>query len=74
MFIITLVERSQIDLVQHHTIQYIAATIGRSRMSIRNELHRCPEGDYCAITAQNHAVTCRHCCGLHSILTPKLVP
>ena len=28
MAIITLVERSQIELMQHHTIQYIAATLG----------------------------------------------
>ncbi|AKU58691.1 Transposase, IS30 family [Lacticaseibacillus paracasei subsp. tolerans Lpl7] len=27
MAIITLVERSQIELMQHHTIQYIAATL-----------------------------------------------
>ncbi|MDY0839749.1 PTS system mannose/fructose/sorbose family transporter subunit IID, partial [Lacticaseibacillus paracasei] len=40
MAIITLVERSQIELMQHHTIQYIAATLGRSRISIRHELHR----------------------------------
>ena len=46
MAIITLIERSQIELMQHHTIQYIAATLGRSRISIRHELHRCPEGDY----------------------------
>ncbi|EPD03575.1 integrase core domain-containing protein, partial [Lacticaseibacillus paracasei subsp. paracasei Lpp70] len=26
MAIITLIERSQIELMQHHTIQYIAAT------------------------------------------------
>ncbi|MCT3380062.1 IS30 family transposase, partial [Lacticaseibacillus paracasei] len=58
--------------MQHHTIQYIAATLGRSRISIRHELHRCPEGDYCAIIAQDHADTCRHRCGRHSILTPKL--
>ncbi|WP_418001007.1 hypothetical protein [Lacticaseibacillus paracasei] len=44
MAIITLIERSQIELMQHHTIQYIAATLGRSRISIRHELHRCPEG------------------------------
>ena len=72
MAIITLIERSQIELMQHHTIQYIAATLGRSRISIRHELHRCPEGDYCAIIAQDHADTCRHRCGRHSILTPKL--
>jgi hypothetical protein len=35
MAIITLIERSQIELMQHHTIQYIAATLGRSRISIR---------------------------------------
>ncbi|RNE05702.1 Transposase, IS30 family [Lacticaseibacillus paracasei] len=58
--------------MQHHTIQYIAATLGRSRISIRHELHRCPEGDYCAIIAQDHADTCRHRRGRHSILTPKL--
>ncbi|QHM32576.1 hypothetical protein C7M34_03242 (plasmid) [Lactiplantibacillus plantarum] len=51
MAIITVIERSQIELMQHHTIQYIAATLGRSRISIRHELHRCPEGDYCAIIA-----------------------
>nr|SDB01566.1 IS30 family transposase [Lacticaseibacillus paracasei] len=39
MAIITLIERSQIELMQHHTIQYIAATLGRSRISIRHELH-----------------------------------
>ncbi|WCZ17834.1 IS30 family transposase [Lacticaseibacillus paracasei] len=72
MAIITLIERSQIELMQHHTIQYIAATLGRSRISIRHELHRCPEGDYCAIIAQDHADTCWHRCGRHSILTPKL--
>ncbi len=72
MAIITLIERSQIELMQHHTIQYIAATLGRSRISIRHELHRCPEGDYCAIIAQDHADACRHRCGRHSILTPKL--
>ena len=71
MAIITLIERSQIELMQHHTIQYIAATLGRSRISIRHELHRCPEGDYCAIIAQDHADTCRHRCGRHSILTPQ---
>ena len=27
MAIITLVERSQIELMQHHTIQYIASTL-----------------------------------------------
>lgn len=27
MAIITLIERSQIELMQHHTIQYIAATL-----------------------------------------------
>jgi hypothetical protein len=32
MAIITLIERSQIELMQHHTIQYIAATLGRSRI------------------------------------------
>ncbi len=36
MAIITLIERSQIELLQHHTIQYIAATLGRSRISIRH--------------------------------------
>ncbi len=36
MAIITLVERSQIELMQHHTIQYISATLGRSRVSIRH--------------------------------------
>ncbi|MDR7625281.1 IS30 family transposase [Lacticaseibacillus paracasei] len=53
-------------------MQYIAATLGRSRISIRHELHRCPEGDYCAIIAQDQANACRHRCGRHSILTPRL--
>ncbi|TLQ33663.1 hypothetical protein FEZ40_16430 [Lacticaseibacillus paracasei] len=34
MAIITLIERSQIELLQHHTIQYIAATLGRGLKSI----------------------------------------
>ncbi|QTX19273.1 IS30 family transposase, partial [Lacticaseibacillus paracasei] len=45
MTTITLIERSQIELMQHHTIRYIATTLGRSRISIRHELRRCPEGD-----------------------------
>jgi IS30 family transposase len=64
MAIITLVERSQIELMQHHTIQYITATLGRCRIS--------PEGNHCAIISQNHADTCWHRFGRHSILTPKL--
>ncbi|MDY0839767.1 IS30 family transposase, partial [Lacticaseibacillus paracasei] len=44
----------------------------RSRISIRHELHRCPEGDYSAIIAQDQANACRHRCGRHSILTPRL--
>ena len=31
MDIITLIKRSQIELMQDHTIQYIATTLGRSR-------------------------------------------
>lgn len=30
MTIITLIERSQVELMQYHTIQYIATTLGRS--------------------------------------------
>ena len=68
MGIITLVEQSQIELMQRHTIQYIAATLGHSRISIRHELHCCPEGDYCAIIGQDHADTCRCHYGGHSML------
>ncbi len=56
MTIITLVEQSQIELTRFNT----SPTLGRSRISIRHELHRCPEGSYCAIMAQAHADTCPH--------------
>ena len=57
MAIITLVERSQIELMQNQqcSIQAMEPTLGRSWLSIRRELNRCSSGHYCTTEAQKHA-------------------
>lgn len=74
MTIITLVERSKIELMhnQQCPIQTMATTSGRSRLSIRCEIPLCAGGYYSAIAAQKHADICRYRCGRHSILTSRL--
>lgn len=74
MATITLCEHSKIELMQHQhrSVQTIATTLGHSRLSIRRELNRCPDGDYYAADAQKNVEHCRHRCGHHSILTPIL--